>query len=637
MNGRPALGDKPEGMTGGNGTASRHQVRMADPHTLARRRVFRQLIESMMFEGVIRPEEAAATGEWIQYRLHGAGMSGEPVAYRFEGRPRYTFGIVRLKEDAPVIRSSGTCEKEAVSLTLMVQEVLSNPQEGDLPSPHAARFANELEETLAKDAQACCRRNEDDVARLERHGRSYEELDSLSSDGHPYHPCYKARIGFTLDDNRAYGPEFDPAIPVIWIAAIAEDVLCSTNGADWRDVLTAQLGRAALERFDAMMREQGLQPDNYRYLPVHPWQWSKHLVQLADRFDGMSGSRPLVMLGHGPDRYRPQQSIRTLANRGMPGKSDLKLSLHITNTSSLRDLSIHSVAAAPAVSEWLQAIVDSDPYLKEEARVILLHEYAGAAYMPAGGAAGCIWRESVRKYMESGEEAVPFHALSACGLNGVPHVAPWVAKHGTEQWMRSFIRKGCMPVIHLLVAHGIALESHAQNMVLLHRDGLPLRIALKDFHEGVEYAERFLTAPALVPDFGRIHPVYAAGRPGEHYAMESVAELREMLVDALLFMNAGYLAMMAEDKLGFKEERFWLLFVEELERYRDDFPHLNDRLEELNLFAPDCRIERLASRRLFGPEHEPSRGDRQRPAPNPLHKARITRLSNDRNETGGSM
>jgi 3,4-dihydroxybenzoyl-citryl-spermidine/N-citryl-spermidine--spermidine ligase len=617
--------------------AERHQVRGADPYALARRRVFRQLIESMMFEGVIRPEEAAATGEWMEYRLHGVGLSGEPVAYRFQGRPRYTFVIVRLKEDEPVIRSSGACEKEAVSLTLMVQEVLSGTQEGGLLSPHAARFANELEETLAKDALARSWRSEADAAKLELHGRSYEELESLSSDGHPYHPCYKSRIGFTLNDHLAYGPEFDPAIPIMWLAAIADDVLCSTNGADWRDVLTDQLGRPALERFDRMLREQGLQPDNYRYLPVHPWQWSKHLAQLAERFDGMSGSRRLVMLGNGPDRYRPQQSIRTLANRSMPGKSDLKLSLHITNTSSLRDLPIHSVAAAPAVSEWLQAIVDSDPYLKEEARVILLHEYAGAAYVPAAGAACCIWRESVRKYMENGEEAVPYHALSACGPDGVPYIAPWLAKHGTEQWMRSFIRKGCMPVIHLLAAHGIALESHAQNMVLLHRDGLPMRIALKDFHEGVEYAERFLTAPALVPDFGRIHPAYAAGRPGEHFAMESVADLREMLVDALLFMNAGYLAMMAEDKLGFTEERFWLLFTEELERYREHFPHLTDRLEELDLFAPDCRIERLASRRLFGSEHVPNGGDRQRPAPNPLYKAWITRLSNDRNETGGPM
>jgi 3,4-dihydroxybenzoyl-citryl-spermidine/N-citryl-spermidine--spermidine ligase len=620
--------------------ADLHPGRMANGYALARRRVFRQLIEALMFEDVIRPEEAAGTGEWVHYRLHGAGLTGEPVAYRFQGRPRFTFGIVRLKEGEPVMRSCSTGETEAVSLTLMVQEVLENAQSGAAAalSPQAARFANELEETLKKDALACCWRLEAVAAAApELFGRSYEELESLFADGHPYHPCYKSRIGFTLNDHLAYGPEFDPAIPVMWIAAKADDVLCSTNGTEWRDVLTEQLGGPALERFDEMLLKLGLQPEEYRYLPVHPWQWSKHLAQLAERLGALTGNRRLVLLGNGPQRYRPQQSIRTLANRSQRGKSDLKLSLHITNTSALRDLPIHSVAAAPAVSRWLQALIDSDPYLKEEARVILLHEYAGAAYVPAGGAAGCIWRESVRKYMEDGEEAVPFHALLACSTDGVPYIAPWLATHGAEHWMRCFIRQGCLPVIHLLAAHGIALESHAQNMVLLHRDGLPARVALKDFHEGVEYVERFLAAPYLVPDFGRIHSAYAAGRLGDHFAMEHLTSLKEMLVDALLFMNAGYLAMLAEDKLGFPEERFWQLFIEELERHRAAFPQLRDRFEELDLYAPLCSIERLASKRLFDPAaaQASSGGERPRMSPNPLYKAWRSSHGRDIDKNGG--
>ncbi len=623
-------------------------VRMANGYAMARRRVFRQLVEALMFEDVIRPEEAAGTGEWIHYRLPAVGLSGEPVSYRFQGRRRFTFGIVRLKEGEPVMRSCSEGDTEAVSLTLMVQEVLADAQAGAAAalSSHAARFANELEETLTKDALACCWRLEAAAASVapvvpELHGQSYEELESLFADGHPYHPCYKSRIGFTLNDHLAYGPEFDPAIPVMWVAATADDVLCSASGAEWRDVLTEQLGGPAVERFDEMLREQGLQPEEYRYLPVHPWQWSKHLAQLAERLGALNGSRRLVLLGNGPQRYRPQQSIRTLSNRSRPGKSDLKLSLHIANTSALRTLPIHSVAAAPAVSEWLQALVDSDPYLKEEARVILLHEYAGAAYAPAGDAAGCIWRESVREYMEDGEEAVPFHALSACGTDGVPYIAPWLAKHGAEHWMRCFIRQGCLPVIHLLAAHGVALESHAQNMVLLHRGGLPARVALKDFHEGVEYVERFLAAPDLVPDFGRIHPAYAAGRLGDHFAMEHLASLREMLVDALLFMNAGYLAMMAEDKLGFPEKRFWQMFIEELEKHRAAFPQLRGRFEELDLYAPECSIEPLASKRLFEPAAQALSGtiggERLRMSPNPLYRAWRMRHGLEIDANGGPL
>ena len=603
--------------------AVRRAQRLTAPYLTARRRVFRQLLESLMFEGVLEPDALTEAEGWTLYRLHGVDSSGEPVAYTFKGRTRYTFGIVRLKADEPVMRRSGAYIDEAVSLTLFVREALMNALR--VPGGNAERFAHELEETLAKDALALCRRDAADAGRLKLQGRPYEELEILSADGHPYHPCYKSRIGFSLKDHLTYGPEFEPAIPVVWLAASAADVRCSTHGPDWREVLADQLGAPALERFDGMLREQGLEPERYRYIPVHPWQWSKHLAGQDNGTGSALGSGRLVMLGDGPELYRPQQSIRTLAHRSDTGKSDLKLSLHITNTSSLRDLTVHSVAAAPAVSGWLQSIVDSDPYLKEEARVILLHEYAGASYLPAAGAASCIWRESVRKYMTDGEEAAPFHTLLASEPDGTPYIAPWLTRHGTERWLRSFIRQGCLPVVHLLVAHGIALESHAQNMVLIHRDGLPLRVALKDFHEGVEYYEPFLTAPERVPDFAGIHPAYAQGKPGDHFAMESVASLTEMLVDALLFMNAGYLAMLVEDKLGYPEEAFWLLFVRELEQYRAANPQLADRMDALDLFMPACRIERLASKRLLGPAHSGSGlyADRPQPEkPNPLHRAR---------------
>ncbi|WP_460905756.1 IucA/IucC family C-terminal-domain containing protein, partial [Staphylococcus aureus] len=39
-------------------------------------------------------------------------------------------------------------------------------------------------------------------------------------------------------------------------------------------------------------------------------------------------------------------------------------------------------------------------------------------------------------------------------------------------------------MIHMLYYHGIAFESHAQNMMLIHENGWPTRIALKEFQDG---------------------------------------------------------------------------------------------------------------------------------------------------------
>ncbi len=51
-------------------------------------------------------------------------------------------------------------------------------------------------------------------------------------------------------------------------------------------------------------------------------------------------------------------------------------------------------------------------------------------------------------------------------------------------------------MIHMLYYHGIAFESHAQNMMLIHENGWPTRIALKDFHDGVRFKREHLSEAA---------------------------------------------------------------------------------------------------------------------------------------------
>ena len=43
-------------------------------------------------------------------------------------------------------------------------------------------------------------------------------------DGHPYHPCYKSRVGFSLQDNVRYGVEFAQPIALVWLA-VHQDIV----------------------------------------------------------------------------------------------------------------------------------------------------------------------------------------------------------------------------------------------------------------------------------------------------------------------------------------------------------------------------------------------------------------------------
>src|SRR5690606_11855772 len=130
------------------------------------------------------------------------------------------------------------------------------------------------------------------------------------------------------------------------------------------------------------------------------------------------------------------QSIRTMARAFDAGRSYLKLSLNIIQTSTSRYLSPHSVASASAVSEWLLRIVAGDAFLKEKLELLL--EYAGVVYDPPPldesielrtyGTLACIWRENIASKLKQDEQAIPFNALFADNDDGTPFLQGWLGE-----------------------------------------------------------------------------------------------------------------------------------------------------------------------------------------------------------------
>ena len=117
---------------------------------------------------------------------------------------------------------------------------------------------------------------------------------------------------------------------------------------------------------------------------------------------------------------------------------------------------------------------------------------------PSGGTASTA-------HLAAGEEAAPFTALTHVDATGEPFIAGWVKEQGVEPWARRLLEVTVPPVLHFLVAHGIALEAHAQNLILIHDGGRPRRLALRDFHDGIRFSADRAGRPR--------RPAAAAGRP----------------------------------------------------------------------------------------------------------------------------
>ncbi|KRF07122.1 hypothetical protein ASG89_17385 [Paenibacillus sp. Soil766] len=576
-----------------------------------RRRIFRQLVESVIYEGIVLPLTEPA-GDALRFSLQGQDAEGLKVTHWCLGQRKLTFGRIRLQEDVPLIRLGSDGEAEAVSLRLFIQEVLNVP---GTDVNKLGSFTEELEHTLLKDSMAQYVRMLGDT---DLHQLSGEELESAVMDGHRYHPSYKSRIGFDYGDHLTYGPEFAQDVQPLWLAVSkVESRIAVLPHLTFDGMLREELGNDVVDSFRACLQSEGLDPEAYTFVPVHPWQWRRIIAPAyAEEFN----KKRMMLLWPSKDVYRAQQSIRTLSNRTSPQKTYVKLSMNLLNTSSSRQLLPHYTVTAPVLSAWLQTLVDEDPYLKDEAKLILLREIAALSYDPQGStpsplyaAVGCIWRESLQGYLRTGEETVPFYALCTLERDGTPFIEPWLQTYGIEVWLNRLLERCVLPVLHLAAVHGVATESHAQNMVMIHRDGLPERLALKDFHEDVLYNRSFLSRPDLCPDLTQVHERYMLKEERANFEVEDVAPLRYLTLGALFFVNLGELAMMLHDRYGFEEGQFWQMTAACIHRHIERDSHLQERFDTLDLFAPTTRVEQLTHKRLAlqtkGLSHE---------VPNPL-------------------
>ncbi|QMV42378.1 IucA/IucC family protein [Cohnella cholangitidis] len=551
-------------------------------------RIMRQTMEALIFEGIV---EVAKEGR--KWSFAGKTAAGDVADYSCEAEEKWSFGRVKIVRNS--IRREG---EPYANLYLFLEEVIQNRLEG----AHTASFIHELLETLAKDHQS----RELLPDRIPEQDRHYEALESHMTDGHPYHPSYKSRIGFSLADNYAYGPEFNQEVLLYWVAVneqLADFALSSENSLE--DIHKHHLTDRDRRKFNRIVKEKGCGDKKYAIIPVHPWQW-EHL--LPSVFVQQLKDQDIVLLGTSDRPYRAQQSIRTLAHRDNTDATYIKLAMSITNTSTSRILAHHTTQNAPLISDWLDTIVRNDSLLQKE-RFRLLREVMGISfrydklppiqYRSAYGTLGAIYRENVSTYLEEGEEAWPLNALLLTQKNGESFIQAAIRQHGVEKWSDALIRTVTLPIIHLLYAHGIALESHAQNIILVVQDRLPSRIIVKDLHDGVRYVPDKLLRPEWAP---KLNPEPETHRKFNRYSFiqtESVSEVRDYTFDAFFFICMTDICW-ALERFGLSEKDFWRKCAGTIVSYQKEHPEYVDRFEMFDLFAEDALIEEMTKRRIYG-------------------------------------
>lgn len=483
-------------------------------------------------------------------------------------------------------------------------------------------LVRELTATLAADARLD--HTALPVARLA--DLDYAQLEGHQT-GHPWLVLNKGRLGFSATDAARWTPEARRPTRLPWIAVTTE--LASYRGvpglATPDRLYSRELDAPTRASFTAVLRARGLDPDQYLYLPVHPWQWHETILPL---FAPAVAHNAIVPLHSDGDLRLPQQSIRTFLNTSRPDRHTVKLPLSILNTLVWRGLPTERTLAAPAVTTWVQGLRDGDAYLRDECRVILLGEVASVAVqhplydqLPEvpyqyRELLGAIWREPLEGHLAPGERARTLASLLHTDPEGRAFTAELVARSqlAPTVWLRRLFAALLPPLLRFLYRYGTVFSPHGENAIVVFDDhDVPVRLAIKDFVDDVNVSAEPLPEHDSMPEDVRAILL-----------TEDPSFLTQFIHSGLFIGVFRFLAPLCEDQLGVPESEFWSLVRAEILRHQARFPELKDRYETFDLLTP--RLERLSlNRNRLHLDGYRDRPDRPHAAvhgsvPNPLHQ-----------------
>jgi siderophore synthetase component len=351
----------------------------------------------------------------------------------------------------------------------------------------------------------------------------------------------------------------------------------------------------------AQLRSGLSNPDDYVLVPVHPWQADEIIGTL---YAGELAEGTVVPLGDSHDTYLPHQTVRTLANISSPARRDVKTAVSVRNTLVYRGLAQAATLAAPAVTTWLRTVSAEDPLLDKEYRFELLGEVASVSVKhPLLGhidelpyrfheTLGALWREPLRNRVGPGERALSFAALPYRGPDGESVITRLIRESGVDPavWLGKWLDLFLTPLLHWLLRYGVGFCPHGQNLILITDDrGFPLRVAIKDFAQGVDLLDEEL------PEYAMLAPEASADmlRWAPHLLAQS-------LFSSVFAGQLRFLAEVLLDDLSYPRGELWTQVREIVRRYRDEHPEAETRFDACQLFAPDVERVTLNREHLAG-------------------------------------
>lgn len=423
-------------------------------------------------------KEYALPNDWIDYRWptdarglgHLSAEGGQPLNLRWPGEQGFEVFVLvdrqaylgqhRYLSD-PHVRTRGASVWRACAFMQLAEALVAAvaDSEGEVNAELLAQMRQSergMAEMLHQRAPARAA------------PRDYLESEQRLWFGHPTHPAPKARQWPASLEARRYAPECQALTRLHQFSFPREGFVCRANG----------LSPAEVE--SAIGQQEG---DGERVvLSLHPVQAT--LFKQDPRAARLLANGTLRDLGESGFLAAPTASLRTWYVKDHP--YFIKGSLNVRITNCVRKNAWYELESALVIDRLFQRLSLRRDATLEALR--LAREPASVHWAPPGAAdrrwfteqTGIVLRENF--CVDEGES----RCLMAGGLFGRDvDLSPWVGRvigdRDPVAWFEAYLEALVMPVLSLFFRHGVVLEPHLQNCVLIHDHGWPRAVLIRDF------------------------------------------------------------------------------------------------------------------------------------------------------------
>lgn len=533
--------------------------------------LLRKCLSELTHERLLAPEALQSDGLWTAYRL---AVPASEVEYRFRAR-QLPLNDWMIDLDSIQRLDNFTAQPlDALKFIIEFAEQIGISQ-AMLPT-----YMEEISSTLYSSAYKLA--NNHTTARQLTEA-DFQTVETSMTEGHPSFIANNGRIGFDAGDYVRYAPEAANPLKLVWVAVHHDKAhFASTENLPYEKLIAEELGDAQICAFTQKLVDIGVDPKNYYFMPVHPWQWQNKLLTV---FAPDIARQFLIFLGEGEDQYLAQQSIRTFFNASQPRHRYVKTALSILNMGFMRGLSPYYMATTPGINEWLAELVENDTYLQSTGFKIL-QEVASLGYHNhyfeeaiKGDSAykkmfAALWRENPVAQLQPNQRLMTMAALLHTDKHGDALIVEMIKSSGlgTSDWLKRYMHAYLSPLLHCFYQYDLVFMPHGENLILRFENNIPVNAFMKDIAEEIAV----MNPHARLPE------------KAKRLAVDVPEELKILSIFTDVFAGVfRFIARILEEHGDYPAGQFWQVVAEVVRDYQIQYPELAEKFARYDMFGPE--------------------------------------------------